>query len=457
MRPKTLILSTAGLGILGLAFIILGMNNAALAQEKGSSFPLPTLKSPIIAPVPVVSPEPPKPEENTPDQRPKLETSAQAKTRHAASAVQGLYYVGVIPGSASCPAGSELITIHMDDEDHNNANSRFGWIGAIVSDKNTTFVFCRVDGTQFNQVAVPYPYAVLQLSPQCPAFSMPFSRYFDNEDSSNQNGGSGNISPNVSAFVQNGYTELHFCLFPPNQLPMGTSFPNLGIEYGVFASNLLNSGLVSGQTSGHLHTDDEDNSNENNFDFAYYNIPNTWASQIISGGTNTDISIVKVRNASPPPPPCLKKVLSYNGNLLNAFYDGANCYIKPVVSGATPFIYSDRYYVTADKSTQCLAGSWDSANCYFMPKPGGGFLYKDAFYVTPGPGHTCSLGTFDGANCLVQAAPWGTHAFEYQNKWYFTPKFTCKDGAYDSANCYVMKAPAGTLPFIFNNAFYYHE
>jgi hypothetical protein len=395
-----------------------------------------------------------KREGNTPEELPKEETSARARSVHGqALDLTGLFEVGVIPGSTSCPAGSERITIGMDDEDHKNANSSSGWIGAIISNKNTTFVFCRVDGTQLPLVEAAY--AVLQLSAQCPpsGFSTPFSRYFDNENSFNQNGFSGNIYPNRSVFSGHGYTQLYFCLFPPDPLGSGHSFPDLGIEYGVFASSLPSSGLAS----GYLHTDDEDHNNDNSFDSAY-NLLGPWGvSKIISGGTNTDISIVKVHNAPIPPPPCLKKVLSHDGTLLTASFDSANCYIKPVVPGATPFIYGDGYYVTADKSTHCLEGSWDTANCYFMPKPSGGFLYKDAFYVLPGPGPPCSLGTFDGSNCLVKAAPWGTHAFEYQNAWYFTPEFTCKDGAYDSANCYVMKAPPGVLPFIWGNAYYYKE
>lgn len=448
--------SAAGFLLLSLALSIFGIGNAARAQEKRSSSPPTDIPqpstSPVIAPVPLLPPAPLKREENLRAKSlPKVETSAPEKLGHPrALGLTALFDVGVIPGSASCPAGSERITIGMDDEDNQNANSSSGWIGAIVSNINTTFVFCRIDGTQLPLVEAAF--AVLQLSPQCPpsGLSTPFSRYFDNEDSSNANGFSGNIYPNESVFSGHGFTRLYFCLFPPDPLSSGHSFPDLGIEYGVFASSLPNSGLAS----GHLHTDDEDNNNINSFDSAYYLLGTWGVSQIISGGTNTDISIVKVRDA---PPPCLKKVLSHDGTLLSASFDGANCYIKPVAPGATPFIYGDRYYVTADKSSHCLEGSWDTANCYFMPKPPGGFLYKDAFYVVPGAGNVCSLGTFDGANCLVKAAPWGTHAFEYQNAWYFTPEFTCKDGAYDSANCYVMRAPPGVLPFIWGNAFYYGE
>jgi hypothetical protein len=363
-----------------------------------------------------------------------------------------VYDVGVIPGTGWCPTGSEPIAIHMDDEDHKNADSASGWIGAITSDRNTRFFFCRFDGKKFGPAEGAY--AVLKLSAQCPPGSYSFSRYFENEQNSNQNGYSGNIYPNLSQF-DSATTHLYFCLFVPNPLSAPSPFPDLGLEYGVFASSLPTSGLAS----GHLHTDDEDDGNANFFDLDYYSMA-SWTTQIIWGSNNTDISIVKVRNAPPPPPHCVPKAVSYDGTFLSASYDGANCYIKPVVAGATPFIWSGGYYVTPDRSTTCLpgTGSWDLANCYFMPKPAGGFFYKDAFYVPAGPGNSCPTGTtFDGANCLVKAAPWGTHAFEYQNKWYFTPLFTCKDGAYDGANCYIMKAPAGHMPFIYSNNFYYQD
>ncbi len=457
MRSKTLVHASAKFATLGLILIALGAGHTALAQQKPAPEPVPAAsppaqQSPAIAPVPML-PQRPKAEETAPRQGPKEETSAQIKMRRGAVPVtEGAYDVGVIPGSGWCPPGSELIMIYMDDEDHQNANSRSGWIGAIVSDNNTRFVFCRVDGSKFGPSVAPY--AVLKLSPQCPLGSFSFSRYFDNEDNYNQNGASGNIAPNTSSFYGVTATQLYFCLFPP-QASSPSPFPDLGLEYGVFAANLPGVGLAN----GHLHTDDEDDSNENYFDLAYTNM-GSLASQIIWGDRNTDISIVKVKNAPPPPPHCLPKAVSWNGSPVNATWDGANCYIKAVVAGATPFIWNNGYYVTADKLQMCLlgTGTWDTANCYFMPKPAGGFLYNDAFYVPPGPGNTCPAGsTFDTANCLIKAAPWTTHAFEYQNNWYFTPPFQCKDGSYDSANCYVMKAPAGHLAFIYNNAYYYKE
>ena len=156
---------------------------------------------------------------------------------------------------------------------------------------------------------------------------------------------------------------------------------------------------------------------------------------------------------------CTQPATGFDGKPVKASWDIANCYIKPVVAGTTPFIWNNSYYVTADKSTQCVAGagSWDLANCYFMPKPAGGFIVNDGLYVPPGIGNSCSMGTFNGTGCLVKAAPWGTHAFEYQNAWYFTSLFTCKDGGYDGANCYIMSPPSGTIAFIYANNFYYGE
>ncbi len=436
--------------------LVLAATIAGSASPAAFSQPVPgpatkvpaTQPSPVFAPVPFLSSQL-KPEERVSDPGPKHETSAETKTKRATLAISsGTYDVGVIPGSSSCAPGSELITIHMDDEDNQNANSHSGWIGAIVSTNNTTFVFCRVDGTLFTPSVAPY--AVLQLSSQCPPQSFSFSRYFDNEDTNNQNSASGNVWPNWSTQWPDTATYLSFCLFPPAFQFPGT-FPDLGIEYGVFASNLPGLGLAN----GHLHTDDEDNGNGNSYDAGYSQL-GTWASQIISGANNTDISLVKVRNAPPPPPRCLPKVITWNGSQLTATDDGAHCLIKPVVAGATPFIWNNGYYVIADKSTTCLVGSWDTDNCYFMPIPAGGFLYNDAFYVPAGPGNSCPAGaTLDGPNCLIKAAPWGTHAFEWQNIWYFTPQYTCKDGGYDSANCYIMQAPVGRPPFIYNNAFYY--
>ena len=89
--------------------------------------------------------------------------------------------------------------------------------------------------------------------------------------------------------------------------------------------------------------------------------------------------------ATPIPAParrlCVQPATAYNGSPVAAWFDGANCYLKAIVAGATGFIWNNAYYVTPDKSTQCVPGTgwYDSANCYFMAKPAGGYLANDTF------------------------------------------------------------------------------
>lgn len=196
--------------------------------------------------------------------------------------------VGVIPDGPSCPGGASPLTISMDDEDYQNANSRGGWIGATTSTNNTTFRFCRVPGTLFRPLS-PFSapnnhYAVLQLGTVCPNGSVPFSRYFDNEDYSNANWFAGNILPNSSD--QN--TLLRFCLFRAGWSTMA-SFPNLGIRYGVFAAD----GFSKALATGFVHTDDEDHNNANS-----YSAGVSWwndAQAIVVGGKNTTLRMARVQ------------------------------------------------------------------------------------------------------------------------------------------------------------------
>jgi hypothetical protein len=191
-----------------------------------------------------------------------------------------------------------------------------------------------------------------------------------------------------------------------------------------------------------------------------YNNPSAGSTTWQPLGTNIQYPVFRISGTPQAVTWCNQPATSYDGSPVTANWDGANCYIKDVVAGATPFIWNNSYYVAAEKSSVCLAGSWDSANCFYMIKPAGGFLVNDKFYVTPGPGNSCSAGSYDGTGCLIKGADWTTHAFEYllsngQTGWYFTSQFTCKDGGYDGANCYIMKPPPGATAFIYNNAFYY--
>lgn len=196
--------------------------------------------------------------------------------------------VGIIPATESCPNGQGILTIHMDDEDNNNANSRSGWIGATTSTNNTTFRFCRVPGGLFRALSttnlVQNHYAVLKLGTICPNGSVEFTRHFDNEDRNNKNSSSGGIAPNVS----DSNTTLVFCLFRSSGSTM-SSFPNLGISYGVFATSTFSQAL----RTGYAYTDDEDRNNKNSF-----SANPGWvgdAQRIITGGSNTSVNMVQVR------------------------------------------------------------------------------------------------------------------------------------------------------------------
>jgi hypothetical protein len=192
--------------------------------------------------------------------------------------------IGVVPASRSCPSNLEAVIIRMDDEDDGNANSRSGFIGAIRSDSNTEFFFCRVNGTSFRNLRGPSgnvdSYAVMKLGTTCPNGSQEFARHFDNEDDNNRNRSEGNIVPNVSDHN----TTLVFCLFAPSSASTMTAFPSLGFGYGVFGAF---------RNDGFLHTDDEDSGNANSYQ-APANIRSI-AQSIVSDGRNTTIKMIRAR------------------------------------------------------------------------------------------------------------------------------------------------------------------
>jgi len=185
--------------------------------------------------------------------------------------------VGVIPLNGSCPGahpdllplGSQRVTFWMDNEDSNNNTRHWGWTGSIHADAdgngNTRLIFCRVDGDKFRQVlsstSYRYSYAVLKLDDNCPLGSVEFARYHDTEDSSNQNSASGPFAPNK---VTRQGIELRYCLFkgtPSSADRHMETFPDLGVQYGVFAPD----DAVGGLRNGVIHIDDEDDDNMNWF------------------------------------------------------------------------------------------------------------------------------------------------------------------------------------------------
>jgi hypothetical protein len=183
----------------------------------------------------------------------------------------GVFDVGVIPDrNVGCPAGADELVIRMDDEDDNNGSSRSGFIGKTnfeEDSENTRFYFCRVNGALFRPFSpasqasnLRDDYAVLKLGTTCPTGSQEFSRFYDNEDSGNNNFFNGVIDPNQSG----SNTRLFFCIFrfASTGTSTQTAFPSLGtgFRYGVFAPADFNRAPLA---VGRFRSDDEDSGNAN--------------------------------------------------------------------------------------------------------------------------------------------------------------------------------------------------
>lgn len=213
--------------------------------------------------------------------------------------------VGVIRElGATCPG--DAIKVHLDDEDDDNDNDRFGWMGDVGDYHNTDLWFCKVSGGAFKALsgAAADPsrrYAVLRLGAQCPNGSVPFERYFDNEDVGNENEITVNgisvasAGPNTRSTYDPTGTWLHFCLFDGSTAAQSSmsSFPGLGFDYGVFAPADF-SKAVGGWKGGKgfVYTDDEDYDNHNTL--------SNWSSSVTSiidptsDGRNTYLRTAKV-------------------------------------------------------------------------------------------------------------------------------------------------------------------
>lgn len=156
----------------------------------------------------------------------------------------------------------------MDNENHNNNNNRAGWIGATVSNANTTFKLCAVPASGFHAIRSDNAndnYAVLKLGVRCPTGSVEYARYFDGEDS---NSGTSVWVDSAGNGGGQGNLELHFCLFraSPRAPAPYVTWPSIGVPYGVFGS----AGLRGTLEAGNVYTDDEDDSNNDSItgDFA---------------------------------------------------------------------------------------------------------------------------------------------------------------------------------------------
>jgi hypothetical protein len=304
------------------------------------------------------------------------------------------YAVGVIPQTAACPAGTSLVSIHMDDEDTRNQSAAGGWIGATTSNGNTTFRFCRVDGRQFKPLAttnaVANHYAVLMLGNTCPSGSSPFQRLFDNEHRRNLNkawsssGDASDLGPTISMRTPAPLTRLFFCLFKSGAAPMA-KFPNLGYAYGVFAAPGFSKTAPGG--GGWVYTDDQDADSANGNQFLGDVAGKAMVVPTGSNGRNTTLHIQRVD-------PQTKPVAACSGNPNAAYYK-------------LDTTWSSSSYAQPGRSLVKWSWLFDTGVTLEGPGPFSGTYYN--YSTVPGPQYhsvtltvTDDLGETGTTTCTVQ-------------------------------------------------------
>jgi hypothetical protein len=202
------------------------------------------------------------------------------------------FNVGVIPETNACPAGTTWTQIHMDDEDRRNANSRGGWIGAISSDRNTTYRFCKLDPiTSLNfrpidKVGDQMDYSVVNMGIFCPSGARRLVRVEENEIWRNASSSSGDVFPNFRIYNTWFNFYCHFDGGANSLLGRMNEFPKLAMPYGVFASRDMPAPFALAK--GWVHQDDEDFLNWNGWWFGS-------GDSVMAGGSNTQRWTAKVK------------------------------------------------------------------------------------------------------------------------------------------------------------------
>ena len=199
--------------------------------------------------------------------------------------------VGVVLGSGSSCAPYPEHRVHLDNEDRRNANDRRDWIGATISDKNTTFRLCGLDGRLLTPVAqAGARFAVVALAPSCPTGFTKFERYHDNED--NRPASWDNAPSNSPTYTVGNAknTNMAFCVATGlSQSVPNSSFPTLGIPYGVFAGKNVSLSRWA-LARGWLFMDDEDNNNKNS-----PGTPPSHTFEFLEAGKNTRYYLSRVK------------------------------------------------------------------------------------------------------------------------------------------------------------------
>lgn len=199
--------------------------------------------------------------------------------------------VGVIRGSGSCGADMQEYSVYFDNEDHNNANGRSGWIGATQSDSNTLLRLCGTNGKQFETAALQGArFALVLLGDACPAGFTRLDRFHDNEDHNTQSWDTAPEGSPTDTVGSAKNTNMAFCVTTGSSTGVANSaFPNLGVPYGVFGGRLpsLSSWALD---RGSIHMDDEDNNNQNSPDS-----PPAFALEFLEPGNNTTYYMARVK------------------------------------------------------------------------------------------------------------------------------------------------------------------
>jgi hypothetical protein len=198
--------------------------------------------------------------------------------------------VGVIMGPSGC-GGLPAYNVFLDNEDNRNANTRGGWIGATVSDKNTLFRICAADGRLFTPAATAGAnFALISLSPSCPTGFTRFDRFHDNED---RRAASWDNTPNSSptfTVQPEKNTNMAFCVATGGNPSVANSvFPVLGPSYGVFGGRTAERSPWA-LDRGFVFLDDEDNRNINQ-----PSNPPGYTAEFLEAGKNTKYYMARAK------------------------------------------------------------------------------------------------------------------------------------------------------------------
>ncbi|MEM1179045.1 MAG: HEAT repeat domain-containing protein [Acidobacteriota bacterium] len=178
---------------------------------------------------------------------------------------------------------------------------------------------------------------------------------------------------------------------------------------------------------------------------------------------------------------CLDDVAWWDGSMIDAWYDGANCYVTWPPAGTTPFISGQNYYIQSN-DTCPSSTTWDGTGCFVVGVGEPGIATQ---LLTNGPNVRLQFDVIHPLG-LLPACPsgWTTDSFipgvrrvcsltppagysasdYYEQRIsqafvqvYLTGAATCVAGIPDATGCYLGTAPTGTHPFVWSNNFYYAD